>query len=382
MPGESQVNGLTEKSTFEGGAAYRTADDIYWVLCLSGSWEEMGRQYGALVKDDLQAFYKEITEDIAQRGISQSEQLSTAKAFTATYPGELIDLMKGMAETSGLSKDELTLLDVGMVNLSGALLGEMPTSSCSGIAVWGDYTADGTLVFGRNWDIDRAGMEKYMKYLAVVVFNPDSGNSFASVHPLGNFYVETGMNEKGLFLELNNGVQSDNESHTDRENTAAVMATALNQCGTPEEAFELFNSIPADLSYIIQAADANGCISIERPTFGCRARAGSQDGLLVAYNSFISPYPDEWNGKIAEPPAYETDPRYENLVGTANSADYSGKLGVASMKTLMGLDVKHGGAVHNGTVVQVIAVPADLTLWIRGYDYSDWQQVSLSGLFR
>ncbi|MGI5835743.1 MAG: hypothetical protein ACOX87_04520 [Chloroflexota bacterium] len=43
-----------------------------------------------------------------------------------------------------------------------------------------------------------------MKYLSVVVFNPGSGNGYANVHPLGHVYLETGMNRRGLFIELNN----------------------------------------------------------------------------------------------------------------------------------------------------------------------------------
>ena len=51
------------------------------------------------------------------------------------------------------------------------------------------------------------------------------------------------------------------------------------------------------------------------------------------------------------------------------------------MKQVMSLDAAHGGAVHIGTVLQVIAVPADLMLWIHGYDYSDWPQIDLTPLF-
>lgn len=47
----------------------------------------------------------------------------------------------------------------------------------------------------------------------------------------------------------------------------------------------------------------------------------------------------------------------------------------------MDIEVKNGGAVHRGTVYQVIAKPNELTLWIRALGYSDWQQVNLKNLF-
>jgi hypothetical protein len=40
-----------------------------------------------------------------------------------------------------------------------------------------------------------------------------------------------------------------------------------------------------------------------------------------------------------------------------------------------------GGAVIPATVYQVVAVPEDLCLWIRGYEYSDWQVIYLKALF-
>lgn len=51
------------------------------------------------------------------------------------------------------------------------------------------------------------------------------------------------------------------------------------------------------------------------------------------------------------------------------------------MKGLMDIEVRDGGSTHRCTVFQVIAVPEELTLWIRALGYSDWQQVSLRELF-
>ena len=368
-------------SVFEGGTAYRTADSIYWVLTLSGSWKEMGRQYGGLVADDLKEFYAAITQDIVSRGMDSEELLEAAEALTSSLNSNMRELMQGMSETSGLTYDQIQQLNAGMFILPDLVFGEESPSTCSAIAVWGDYTTDGKLIIGRNWDMDRKSMKKYMKYLAVVVYNPESGNSFADVHPLGNIYIETGFNERGLFIELNNGMESDSNYYADRRNSVAVLAEALNQCSTIEEAVDYIGNIPADASYIIQVADSEKCVSIERPTFDYRVRMAEPDGLLVAYNSFIPPYPDDWQGRVPDPPTFETDPRYENLTNTANSNEYYGKFNVDVMTQLMSLDAAHGGAVHNGTVLQVIAVPADLMLWIRGYDYSDWQQINLSRLF-
>lgn len=366
--------------SFEGGSAYRTEDDIYWVLELSGSWLQMGRQYGGLVKDELRRFHDEITADLTSRGMGYEAQLANARELDATFGRPIGELVKGISETSGLSEDEVIVLNASMCNLSMvAMQVEMP-GACSGIAAWGPFTPDGALVFGRNWDIDRKSMSRYMEYLSVVIFKPETGNGFANVHPLGNLYLETGLNDKGIFIELNNGMASDPRCVAGLEDTVSVLVTVLNECSTVKEAADYLVGRPADMAYIIQVADEKGCVSVERATFGARIRPGEQEGVIAAYNNFILPYPEEWAGRVADPPATKEDPRYENLIELANSDRFFGHLDVDGMKTLMDIGVGEGGAVHGGTVLQVIASPKQMSLWIRGLDYSDWQEVRLEGL--
>lgn len=372
---------LGEVREFEGGKAYKNNDNAYWMLILNGTWREMGCQYGGLVRDELRRFYADISRDILARGMSYDEQLESARALASSFSSNLNELLRGIAETSGLCEDEVLILNAAMSNLANLALGVEAPSACSGLAVWDRYTPDGALTFGRNWDIDRKSMQEYMKYLSVVVFNPDSGNAFANVHPLGSVYLETGMNDKGLFIELNNGMYSDPQYIEGREDTVSVLVTALNECSAINEASKYLSDTPADLSHIIQIADGRECVSVERATFGTRVRTAEQKGVLAAYNSFVPPYPEEWEGKVTDPPAKEDDPRYDNLISLANSEEFFGKLDVNGMKRLMDIEVKNGGAVHKGTVYQIIAVPGELTLWIRALDYSDWQQIDLKGLF-
>jgi hypothetical protein len=117
---------LRKVATFESGTAYKTSENIYWVLTLTGSWRDMGRQYGALVREDLRQFYQEITEDVAARGIDKKAQLEAAKQFADGLNDNLKELMKGISATSGLSEDEVLILNAGMLNLANAFLGFSP----------------------------------------------------------------------------------------------------------------------------------------------------------------------------------------------------------------------------------------------------------------
>lgn len=68
----------------------------------------MGRQYGGLVRDELRQFYAEIAADVEERGIDIGEQLENAEFWASVFSPDLNELMKGIAESSGLSEDEAT----------------------------------------------------------------------------------------------------------------------------------------------------------------------------------------------------------------------------------------------------------------------------------
>ncbi len=289
--------------------------------------------------------------------------------------------MKGISETSGMNEDEVMVLNAGMILLTIQILSGAPPSACSGVAAWNEYTPDGTLVFGRNWDIDRESMLDYMEFLGIVVFHPTDGLAVANIHPIGNLYLETGMNERGIFLELNNGEQSDSNFNEEAEDTSSVLLRVLSSCSSMNDAVEMLCAEPADVSYIIQVADSSSAVSVERATFGYRVREGKEDGLLAAYNSFVPPFPSEWQGLINPPPSAMQDPRLENLRNLANSPEFKGHLNAEKMMDLMDVRMEDGGAVHDGTVVQVIAIPETRTVWFRGLEYSDWEKVELDELF-
>jgi len=372
---------LTFVDSFEGGTSYLSPNGIYPILNLYGDWHTMGRQYGHLLQQQLREFHDEISADVIARGISYDEQVETGILISTAYGSEILQLMDGMWETSGLSRQEVMVLNAGMMLLAGAALGGEPPAACSGIAVWGHYSFDGTLIFGRNWDIHREAMTPYMKHLGVVVFHPLEGLAFANIHPVGNLYLETGMNEAGLFLELNNGEQSDSGYDPEAEDTASVLLRVLASSYTLEDAYSMLEKTPVDLSYIIQLADPYRAVSVERATFGCRMREGGYPGLLTAYNSFVPPYPAEWKSLVNPPPQISQDPRLFNLQNLANSPEYQGLFTVGNMMRLMDIPVQDGGAVHGGTVYQVIAVPETKTVWLRGIEYSGWEEVALSSLF-
>ena len=375
------AHGLQLLDSRDRAAMYATANGTYTVLVLQGSWEEMGRQYGALASNRLRRFYTRIVADLAERGIGPQDRRKRARKTFRTYGPELRGLIRGMARTSGLTLRETKVLNAGMILLTQAVLEQEAPDACSAVAAWGKYTPKGKLVLGRNWDIDRKAMRKYMSSLAVVVFRPQNGYAFANIHPLGNVYVETGLNSRGVLVELNNARKSDPSFYPDREDSSSVLVDVLSQAENVEEACRMLVNTPADCSYTIQVADEEKAVAVERPTFDPRVREGRDQGLLVAYNSFVPPYPESWRDRIQPPPSPAQDPRYDNLQALASSETYQGGLDSEAMMDLVSIPVRDGGALNPRTVLQVVAVPADRVIWIRGVGFSGFRRVDLAPLF-
>ena len=68
LAGTSEISSqrLTQETTFENGTRFQAGS--YPVVVLSGSYREMGRQYGALMKNELQAEYSWLIANLTGRG--------------------------------------------------------------------------------------------------------------------------------------------------------------------------------------------------------------------------------------------------------------------------------------------------------------------------
>ena len=121
------------------------------VLELRGSWFQMGRQYGALQKDELAKvlrFAEKNPEGYTRVGQLGSRGISGLKRFDELY--------RGMAETSGLTFEQLRIVCsvelIWLDRMTGDLRRVFDGSRGSSLAVWGADAAGGRVLFGRNYD--------------------------------------------------------------------------------------------------------------------------------------------------------------------------------------------------------------------------------------
>ena len=131
--------------SFEMGT--KTSMNGISVVDLHGTWHEMGRQYGALLKDELEEVYLYV-ETIIQYSVGNAEKADSIIAVqTAQTPYRICEFIRGAAETSGLTVEQLQA--VNAVERIGGL------PKCSAVICWDDY-ASGPLVVGRNYDYSEA----------------------------------------------------------------------------------------------------------------------------------------------------------------------------------------------------------------------------------
>ena len=99
---------------YQGGKLFKAGD--VRVPVLTGSYRQMGLQYGALLKDDLQAMHAAIGEVFLnnpdEKRRMPAERLNTiAWALFDRYPQRYKEILLGMAETSGLGLHKMLLVN-------------------------------------------------------------------------------------------------------------------------------------------------------------------------------------------------------------------------------------------------------------------------------
>ncbi len=374
--GGAKSAALKPVAEFQGGELFRTG--AVSVLVMTGNYRQMGRQYGALLKDDLQAMYTTIGEVFLNnpdetRKMTGDELKTMARALFNRYPQRYKEILHGMAETSGLGMDKTLLVN--------ALewfpkINRLSYGKCSGLAVWGPYTK-GPVLFGRNDDDDPAFLA--FARPVVAVFKPNDGSIPAAlINYPGVIYNATGINADGLFMELNAG--NDMGFAMDRVSIFTTLFLYLQEYHNLGELDRAMRSTLVDISSIITVADPTRGYSYECSLWDTKRRDQDAEGIVAAANAFSLP---DWNITPLDP---KKDPganelRKGNLLKLASK--YKGAITPeVMMKKIMDVTIKDGGATHAGTIFQIVAAPADRKIWVKVPGRVDWTEIPLEPLFR
>ncbi|MBN1198136.1 MAG: hypothetical protein JXA23_02205 [Bacteroidales bacterium] len=366
--------------TFEGGKLHTSATGAFYIAELHGTFHQMGRQYGLLLKPQLAEFYQEVITDylIQEKEVPYEELLLMGKDNYSAYPVIFRDYYDGMAETSGLTTDQVMIL-------SNVLLALYETG-CSSLSAWGDYTPCEKTVTGRNLDLVAPGIRRFAKYYQVVVWNPTGyPASVASIDLMGGLFYQTAINNKGVFLELQNGQNCDTSNPVGRENTNNILLESLFRNTSGKEVDQWFNTTLPEVGLIMNGSYPDHATIYEWATFRVVPRNGQ--GLLSATNDFID---SSWH----QYPIFFYDTTNEGIGYTCTRRINLMKLGEQNkglitpqiMMDIFDKTIPEGGATFPdegliSTIYSVVVQPSELKIWLKVRGYSGWEEIDLKNYF-
>ena len=365
----------------EGGRLYTSPSGSFYIAELQGTFHQMGRQYGLLLGPQLAEFYQISIVDflMGEMGISYNDLVTNSRNTYDQMPHIFRDYLDGVAETSGLSVDQTNIM-------AGSLLTLFEGGGCSSVSAWGDYTTDGKTLTGRNLDLPTLNLRRFNKYFHVVVWNPTGyPASVANIDYLGGLFYQTAINSKGIFLELQNGQNSDTTEVNGRENTNNILMASLFMHTLSTDVDKWFNTNLPEVGLIMNGSFPDHATIYEWATFDVAPRNAA--GLISASNDFIDPSwtspPINFFDASKEGIGY-TFTRRTNLLtlGEANK----GIIDPTKMMQIMDTDIPHGGATfpeggYIKTIYSVVAQPSTLKIWLKVREYSGWEEIDLSRYF-
>lgn len=360
-------------AAFEGGKLFM-AGHIPLVE-LRGTFRQMGRQYGHLLSHKMKKLYHEGFELYlaGKKGAKRKDVLDMAETMFNSNPRYIREFYAGMAETSGLTLEEHKIV-------SGVVMGYIVSAGCSGLGVWGDYTENGKLVFGRNWDLPAKDLVSLAPYFNVVVFNPvGTSNSVADFSYAGMVFFQTSINDGGIFLELQNGQMCDPK--TFERYTNSQLLSLMFDYSTLASVRAGLESIRSGSGIIMNVADADAAYSYEMATFDTKCRQDDAAGFIANSNHYIDP---SWKGM----PEFKTGEKYGctlerrcNLFDRAKQ--WRGGFTPAKMMELFDTTIPNGGPTFPETgslrtIYQVVVSPGELKVWLKLRGFSKkWQEIDL-----
>jgi hypothetical protein len=231
------------------GAGYLEQVDGYRVLHVKGQPYEMGYQQGALLRDDIRENVRFLFEVKAKEmqvelgGLKLLDPKQVIKGIAARQrqfiPERFFIEMQGIADGAGMD-----VQDIIIANFIPELF------HCSGFAISGSTTKDGTLYHGRILDY---GCDwRLQEHAVLTVAEPHGKIPFVNVTYAGFIGSVTGMNAERVSIGEMGGKGM---GHWDGMPMAFLVRTVLEEADALERAIAVFHDNPRTCEYYFVIAD-------------------------------------------------------------------------------------------------------------------------------
>jgi isopenicillin-N N-acyltransferase-like protein len=251
------------------GAGFLEEVDGYKVLHVKGTPYEMGYQQGVLLKDDIRPLVrylfdvkaKEFKVDLVP-GLTLNPNpklliATISESQKKHVPKRYYDELRGVADGSGCDYNEIVVAN---------FLPEL--FHCSGFALSGSATKDGSLYHGRILDY---GCDWGLQDHAVLtIFEPEGKIPFANVSYAGFIGSVTGMNAEKVSIGEMGGKGL---GHWDGVPMTFLVRWALEEAKSLDEAIAIFRDHPRTCEYYYVIADG---------------KTGRGVGMEASWNKFFT----------------------------------------------------------------------------------------------
>jgi hypothetical protein len=231
------------------GQGYLEEVDGYRVLHVKGTPYEMGYQQGALLRDDIREQVrflfdvkaKAITFEVG--GVKLINPARAIQGIAATQrkfvPARFYEELKGVADGAGMDVQEV---------IAANFIPEL--FHCSGFALSGSATKDGTLYHGRILDY---GCDwRLQERVVLTIAEPEGKVPFVNVTYAGFIGSVTGMNAEKVSIGEMGGRGL---GHWDGVPMALLVRMALEEAHSLDEAVAVFRDNPRTCEYYYVIAD-------------------------------------------------------------------------------------------------------------------------------
>ena len=320
----------------ECGPAYLEQIGDTRVLHLKGSYYDMGKQHGTLMKDDI-VKASTLIKAIGSYEWKEKYDLGIRDAWNRTspfIPDKFKQEIKGMADGTGLPEEEVQ---------NFTIFPEL--FHCSGFAVWGKATADGSLLHGRVLDYMReAGLDKWA---LIIIEEPDGANAFVNVGYSGTIGSVTGMNMNHVAIGEMGGK---GQGQWDGMPMTLLVRECLESANTLEEAEKIMSDSKRTCEYYYVISDS-------------KAKDGRGDAVGVAAvpESIQFIHPNESDPRLPRPVEdavlLSAGDRYNCLVDRVQKM-------YGKITPQIGLDTMARGVAMESNMHDALFKPATLEMWV------------------
>jgi len=399
---------VTKVAEFEGGQLYK--QNAVHIIVLNGTYYEMGRQYGHLLKEQINWHFDQIKKDfmVTPAGNNPVDQPAplmnhdeVTKLFMSGFynalPNNHKQMIKGAAETCGLALKDMVFMDnmlQGVLYTSG-----IGGGGCTSAAVWGEASKDGRVYTGRNHDFGLSWRERLGKIAVVRITNPvNSDISVAAMTRAGQVTSAIDlMNSKGLYIEFNNADNIRPLSLPTRMRATDNLAfSLLSDYQSVEELDVVVPTLKYNDALLMLAADPTQAKYFElSPNNSLRNEPQFLNGHLTSRaNHALHPL---WNMDV------DSDPDRSIAFSKVRRANFVKHLSEnpsanddAKLRAFLSKEVIVEGKISDGTSCilepavkvqdwtsyQTVTIPAELKIFWRIPTHTPWLEINLKKYFK